>query len=74
MAVTANPVGSRLQLRLVVGQDAGGNPVYRSRAYSNVKPQASDQNVFDVGNSLANLQQHDLDEVRRINESVLTEG
>jgi hypothetical protein len=73
MAVNANPVGSRLQLRLNVGQDAEGNPIYRSRSYSNVKPLASDQAVFAVGSALAGLQQHGLEEVRRVNEYVLVE-
>jgi hypothetical protein len=73
MPISANPVGSRMQLRLNVGQDAGGNPIYRSRSYSNVKPLASDQDIFTVGNSLADLQQHTLEEVRRVNEYVLEE-
>jgi hypothetical protein len=74
MAVTANPLGSRMQLRLIVGQDAAGNPIYQSRSYSNVKPLASDDAVFAVGNALAGLQQHGLEEVRRINEYVLVEA
>ena len=73
MAVNANPVDSRLQLRLNVGQDTEGNPVYSSRSYANVKPLASDQAVFSVGNSLAGLQEHVLEEVRRITEYVLVE-
>jgi len=74
MPVITNPVGSRLQLRFMVGQDAQGNPIYRSRSYSNVKPAASDDDLFAVGNALAGLQQHTLDEVRRISEYVLIEG
>jgi len=73
MPIISNPVGSRMQLRLNIGQDVGGNPIYRSRSYSNVKPLASDQAVFTVGNSLANLQLHDLEEVRRVNEYVLVD-
>ncbi len=74
MAVITNPLGSRMQLRLNVGQDDEGNPIYRSRSYSNVKPLASDDDVFAVGNALAGLQQHGLEEVRRINEYLLIEG
>ncbi|NMB41404.1 MAG: DUF1659 domain-containing protein [Firmicutes bacterium] len=73
MAVITHPLGSRMQLRLTVGQDDEGNPIYRSRSYSNVKPMASDDDVFAVGNALAGLQQHDLKEVRRINEHILIE-
>lgn len=73
MPVTVNPLSSRLQLRLVVGQDDQGNPVYRTRSYANVKATASDDAVFAVGSALAGLQQHDLEEVRRVNEFVLVE-
>lgn len=74
MPVNTNPIGSRMQLRLIVGQDTGGNPVYRTRSYSNVKPLASDDDVFAVGNALAELQVQELDELRRINEYVLVEA
>jgi hypothetical protein len=73
MPVNTNPIGSRMQLRLIVGQDTKGNPIYSSRSYSNVKPLASDDDVFAVGKSLADLQQHELGELRRINEYVLVE-
>ena len=73
MAVKANPLSSRLQLRLITGQDDKGNPIYRSRSFSNVKPAAADQSVYNVGDALAGLQQHELDQIRRIVESVLVE-
>lgn len=73
MAVNAVPLGSRLQLRLVAGHDAEGSPIYRTRSYAGVKPLAADQAVFAVGSALANLQQHPLEEVRRVNEYLLVE-
>lgn len=73
MAVNANPLSSRLQLRLITGQDDKGNPIYRSRTYSNVKPLASDEDIYNVGDALADLQQHELDQIRRISEYVLEE-
>ena len=73
MAVNTVPIGSRLQLRLIVGQDRQGNPIYRTRSYSNVKPDASDEDVFAVGNALAGLQQHDVEELRRTNDFILLE-
>jgi hypothetical protein len=73
MAVSSNPLGGRLQLRLIVGMDDKGNHIYRTRSYANVKPAATDQAVYDVGSALANLQEHDLEEVRRVSESVLIE-
>ena len=73
MAVNANPLGCRLQLRLITGQDDKGNPTYRSRSYANVKPLASDQAVYNVGSALGNLQQLELAEIRRVSEYVLVE-
>ena len=74
MAVNAAPQGSRLSLTLQVGTDETGNPVYRTRSYSGVKPQASDQDVYDVALMLADLQQHPLVEVLRVNNVELSEA
>jgi hypothetical protein len=68
MAVSTSPTGSRMQLRLLVGQDIQGNPIYRTRAYSNVKPSASDEDVYAVGMALVGLQAHELDDLYRVNE------
>jgi len=74
MSVNAIPVGARLQLRLVVGESPEGSPVYRTRSYSRVKPLAADDSVHAVGSSLAAMQEHDLAELRRVNEYVLQQG
>ncbi|NLO90134.1 MAG: DUF1659 domain-containing protein [Clostridia bacterium] len=73
MAVNAVPQGSRLCLILQVGTDEIGNPVYRTRSYSGVKPEASDQDVYDVAMVLADLQELPLVEVLRVNNIELTE-
>ncbi len=74
MPVNALIAGSRLQLRLITGQDLEGNPVLRSRSYSNIKGFASDEALYETGSALAGLQQFPLDELRRINEYVLIES
>ncbi|MGI5822620.1 MAG: DUF1659 domain-containing protein [Dethiobacteria bacterium] len=73
MAVNSNPLTGRLQLRLVVGMDSLGNHLYRTQSYSNLNPSASDQDVYEVGNALGDLQEHGLEEVRRISEALLFE-
>lgn len=73
MPVYANPLGSRMQLRLLVGQDEQGNPIFRTRSYANVKPTATDDEVHQVGAAIAGLMRHGLEELRRINEYVLVE-
>lgn len=71
MAVEANTVDTRMQLKLNTGVDQEGNPVIRTKSYSRVKPAAEDQAIYDVGNSLAGLQDHLLEEVHRVNDVVL---
>ncbi|MGI5876040.1 MAG: DUF1659 domain-containing protein [Dethiobacteria bacterium] len=73
MPVSTSPTGSRMQLRLVVGHDTEGSPIYRTRSYSNIKPGASDEDVYEVGMALASLQVHELEDLYRINELILEE-
>ena len=73
MPVTATHLITRLQLRLKVGLDGSGNPIFRTRSYSNVKPSANNQALFDTGDELASLQDHDLEVIRRVDELELEE-
>jgi hypothetical protein len=73
MAIEANTVKTRLQLRLKIGQDAQGNPVFKTRSYSNVKTTAGDEDVYEVGLALVSLQKHELEDLYRINELILEE-
>ncbi|NLC51365.1 MAG: DUF1659 domain-containing protein [Firmicutes bacterium] len=73
MAINAETISSRLQLRLITGFDGEGRPIRRSRSYSGVKPEAGNEDVYDVGSALADLQKNQLDAIRRIDEVELTE-
>lgn len=68
MALVVTPLSSRLTLTVNTGVDAEGNPVLRTRSYSGVKPSASDQDVYDVAQAVAGLQQHLVEEVSRVSE------
>lgn len=74
MAVVVTPQESSLRLTLQVGTGDGGEPIYRVRTYNRVKPQASDQNVFDVAQALARLQVHPVAAITRVNENNLSSG
>jgi len=63
MAVNNVPVGSVLRLQLQTGVDGNGDPIIRNKSLSNVKADALDQNVFDVAQALALLQEHILEKV-----------
>ncbi len=73
MPVTATHLNTRLQLRLRLGFDDNGNPILRTRSYSNIKPNAVNQDLFDTGEELASLQDHALDVIRRVDELELEE-
>jgi Protein of unknown function (DUF1659). len=66
MAVNRVNAGVILRLRFQTGVDNQGNPVYRDRTLRSIDPNASDQNLFDVAQALANLQEYTLDSITRI--------
>lgn len=71
MAVEANIVSCKMQLKLNTGLDENGKEIIKTKTYSNVKSDAQDQGIYDVGSSLAALQDHALEEIHRVNDMVL---
>ncbi|GAV22840.1 DUF1659 domain-containing protein [Carboxydothermus pertinax] len=74
MAVLANKVGTVLRLKLVVGDDGSGNPVYAFRSYSNIKPTASNDDLYAVAVALAGLSSYPLNGVFRNDTELLYNG
>ncbi len=74
MAVTKTAVGTRMVIRMNEGLDENFDPIYRNHGWSNVKPAATDQNVFDLAEELADLSEHTTSVIRRIDENELEEG
>ncbi|KFI35439.1 hypothetical protein HY00_05005 [Peptococcaceae bacterium SCADC1_2_3] len=60
-----------MKLELQTGVDAQGNPVIRTKSFSRLKATAVDQNVFDVAQALAGLQEYGLNKVMRVDGSEL---
>ncbi|RBP44179.1 DUF1659 domain-containing protein [Garciella nitratireducens] len=71
MAVEANIISTKMQLKLNTGLDEKGKEIIKTKTYSNVKPDAKDQVIYDIASSLAVLQQHDLEEIHRVNDTIL---
>lgn len=67
MAVISSEKESRLRLILQTGTDKEGNPTYKTKSYSDVKTDATDENVYAVADVLSGLQQHTLFDVERVN-------
>ncbi len=74
MPVDVIPATSRLQLRLNTGLDENLNPVFRTRSFSNVKPGADNEELFELAQEIGSLQVHTIDSVRRLDEVELEEA
>ena len=72
MAVINLPSPSRLQLRLLVGIEEG-REIFRLRTFGNVKPDTTDEDLMEVAQALGGLQIHEVNAVRRVDQSDLVE-
>ena len=71
MAVVKTPQESRIGIKVANGTSASGAAQYKTLRFSNVKPATSDQDLFDVGVSIAGLQAAVLAGITRTDEADL---
>jgi hypothetical protein len=71
MAVSETKNASSLKLKFDCGMNDDGKTVIKSRTYSNVKADATSQDVFDVARALVDLQIHDNIEILKQDNTVL---
>ena len=71
MAVSETKNASSLKLKFDCGMNDDGKTVIKSRTYSNVKSDATSQDVFDVARALVDLQIHDNMEILKQDNTVL---
>ena len=71
MAVSETKNASSLKLKFDCGMNDDGKTVIKSRTYSNVKSDATSQDVFDVARALVDLQIHDNIEILKQDNTVL---
>lgn len=65
---------SSLRLKLDCGlNDLTGKTVVKSKTFSNVRPNSSVDDVYAVGVALGSLQQYDVMEIVKIDNSTLSE-
>jgi hypothetical protein len=72
MAVTAEPTGSELQIRVENGTSATGATLYRNLTYRNVKDTALDNDVKAVADALGLAQTQTVAAIFRTNTLELT--
>lgn len=67
MAIVAISSGDRLQLRVQVGTNPqNGNPIYRSRSWSRVKPGTTDEHLYEFAAKLGELGADVLENISRV--------
>lgn len=71
MPVISSIVSSDLKVMVQTGLDDDGLPVVRSRNFSRVKPEATDEAIYNVGDTLGALQQYPVTAIRKVSESDL---
>ena len=71
MAVSETKNASSLKLKFDCGMNDDGKTVIKSRTYSNVKADATSQDVFDIARALVDLQIHDNMEILKQDNTVL---
>ena len=72
MAVTTMNNPSSLRVKLDAGRDdSTGNTIVKSKTYSNIKPEATSQAIYDVATSLEGLQEFPVLEVVKIDNTTL---
>lgn len=65
---------SSLKLKFDCGlDDSTGKTKVKSKTFSNIKHDASADNVYQVGEAIASLQNHDLLEVIKLDNTTLSE-
>ncbi|MGM9533840.1 MAG: DUF1659 domain-containing protein [Intestinibacter sp.] len=73
MAVISTKNLSSLKLYFDKGVDLNSNRIMGTKTFGFVDPEALDQDIMDVANALAGLQQHTLYNVVRIDNTSLSE-
>lgn len=73
MAVIAVKEPSTLKMKFNQGNDDNGKAIIRSKSFANLKHDASNDAVHAVAKSLAGLQEYDLFEVAKVDNTTLSE-
>ena len=68
MPVEVTPIASRLRLRLQTDIDEEGEPVLRTRTYSNIKSTTENEELFAVAQEFVGLQKNPVEGVYRLDE------
>ena len=71
MALEIRPYSTRAQIQFDLGVDGDGKKLRASKSLSNIKPEITDQDIFDVASGLAALQSHPVLVIRKVSQTDL---
>ena len=71
MALESRPLNTRVQIQFDLGTDGDGKKLSASKSISNIKPETSDQDVYDVARGLASLQSYPVSVIRKVEQTDL---
>ncbi|MBS4535797.1 DUF1659 domain-containing protein [Clostridium sp. D2Q-14] len=74
MAVNSILTGSKVKMELHNGQDDQGKDILKSKTFSSVKTDATNEGAYNTISALSGLQSLPLVSVKRIDETELTMG
>jgi alcohol dehydrogenase class IV len=74
MAVNVHLGASKMKLTFSRGVDGEGNEIQKTKTYSNVKPDATDEDVYAVADLFIGLQVDPVVAIGRIDEKEITQA
>jgi hypothetical protein len=69
-----NGATSKIILKVENGLGKSGQPAFAQRTFPHISPALSDDDAFAIGEALADLQDHTLDDVTRTDSASLMAG
>lgn len=73
MAVITNFQSKKVQIKYMTGVTPEGKDIVKTKTYSGVKSDATDQDIYDVAGTIIGLQNYTAQEVRKAESYELTE-
>lgn len=73
MAIISIANASSIKVKFYHGEDLNGKPIVKTRTYSSVRQKTSNEDIINIITAIANLQQHTLTGLNRIDNTSLSE-
>ncbi|NLJ40368.1 MAG: DUF1659 domain-containing protein [Clostridiales bacterium] len=65
MALEVNSLDSRLQIQFHLGVNEDGKDITKTKSYSRIKDETTHEDLYEVANSLVDLQENPVIAIRR---------